>query len=124
MKGFRVTSLTNLALGEAVPCRPGGTTAKAYKRSKGANDVSCTAHALQKEFTALFRKCRVRHQWPATAPPPPLPQLKKLWHHAMVGFRNSRQSISASKTSRFFWKVHKRVAKNVTYTASVLQKQF
>ncbi len=50
MRGFHATSLTELALGEAVPCRPGGTTAKAYKRSKGANNVTCTAPALQKKY--------------------------------------------------------------------------
>jgi len=50
MRGFHATSLTKLALGEAVPCRPGGTTAKAYKRSKGANNVTYTAPALQKNI--------------------------------------------------------------------------
>ncbi|MGE7286437.1 hypothetical protein [Pedobacter suwonensis] len=45
---FQTTALTILALGEAVPCRPGGTTAEAYKRSKGTNDVAYAFLALQK----------------------------------------------------------------------------
>jgi len=49
MKNFKPLPKTILALGEAVPCRPGGTTAKAYKRSKGTNNVAYTVLALQKK---------------------------------------------------------------------------
>jgi len=87
--------LTRLALGEAVPCRPGGTTAEAYKRSKGTNTVTYPALALQKlivhryKMSQSFWKCWLWRQW-QTAAPPPLPQLKKLWHPATVGFRLHR----------------------------------
>jgi len=53
MRGFPSKGPTSLALGGAVPCRPGGTTAEAYKHSKGINDVSCTVLALLK---AIFKE--------------------------------------------------------------------
>jgi len=56
MRGFHTTGLTNLALGEAVPCRPGGTTAEAYKRSKGTNDVAYPALALQKIILTIMQQ--------------------------------------------------------------------
>ena len=57
MSCFHDTALTHLALGEAVPYRQEVSRffGKAYKRSKGTNDVAYTALALQKINNPFYK---------------------------------------------------------------------